>query len=78
MVRWMRTPQPNNDEPALLERYVLNDQSIDLLSFFATLGAPTDLHAASLRVNLLFPANEETDHWLRLLEAADMPGADAV
>lgn len=65
MRRWMRRPSGAGDAPALLERYVLDRQPVDLLSVFATLGAPTDIHAASLRVNLLFPANEETDRWLR-------------
>lgn len=76
MVRWMRTPSIPAEQPALLERYALGDQPIDLLSFFAMLGAPTDIHAASLRVNLLFPASEDTDQWLRTLARSERWAAE--
>lgn len=78
MVRWMRAHRPHREAPALLERYVFKRQHVDLLSFVATLGAPADADAASFKVNLLFPANEETDYWMRSLESTDKLGAEAV
>ena len=53
----------------LLEHYQLDGRAIDLLSMMTTPGVPTDIHAASLRVNLLFPADAATDDWLRALDS---------
>ena len=65
---WLGNPEPEQLEPALLEHYQLDGHPIDLLSMMVSPGVPADITAASLRVNLLFPANEITDRWLTDLE----------
>lgn len=69
MQEWVQSTEISRVEPALLERYVLDGQPIDLLSMIVSPGAPSDITAASLRVNLLFPADDATDRWLCALEA---------
>lgn len=65
---WLRAPAVPATEPALLERYRLDGLAITLLSMMTTPGVPTDITAASLRVNLMFPADAATDDWLRQLD----------
>lgn len=65
---WLRVPPQPSTEPALLERYRLDGLPIRLLSMMTTPGVPTDISAASLRVNLMFPADTATDDWLRQLD----------
>ncbi len=62
--RWLKTAEADDGAPALLERYRLGTQPINLMSMMAVPGVPTDITAASLRVNLLFPADQATDRWL--------------
>lgn len=66
---WLRQPPPAVPaDPLLLERYRFDGRSVALLSMMTTPGVPTDITAASLRVNLLFPADAATDDWLRRLD----------
>lgn len=70
MQAWLATlAAPTDAAPALLERYSLDGQPINLLSMMTTPGVPSDITAGSLRVNLLFPADAATDEWLRGLDA---------
>jgi transcriptional regulator with XRE-family HTH domain len=65
------------EPPALMipVRLRVGDVVLSLFTTLTTLGTPTDVTLSELRIEQYFPADAETDRWIRALWAAGTAGA---
>jgi transcriptional regulator with XRE-family HTH domain len=63
--QWAAAPGPDTGGPVLTWEISLGGQALRLHTVMASLGAATDVTLSELTLELFYPADQETENWLR-------------